>query len=1707
MNNDNSESNKYESENKMKINKAGITRKRESLISHRGKEFLKKKKAGSMRHVVKEKKKININISQNININTNLKELEKKTYNQNSVNQNHENKSKHYPKKNAMKMRSCIYSVNKAKEIRNSNSKLYLSGLLSLNKSRSKELDSSFKIDKLSIKQTKLNTKESREGQFFEFYINDNKKNLEYKLKNNCISTTKYNLITFFPKGLLYQFSRLSNIYFLFTAIIQSIPVISPLTSLTAIIPLIFVLGVSMIREAIEDLSRHNFDNLNNEEEVIVFRDNKFIKATSETLRHGEIILLYENKSVPADMILIDSGFREGTCYVETSSLDGEKTLKLKVANKYTQGFISNDIQSNKNIEKLIQNGKYFFSGFIKINCPNADLNFINGTMHTYFQKDDKDIEQDIVISTNDFLLKGSVLKNTNWIIGIVVYTGMNNKIILNSKKPRLKISKVEKNLNYYLLFIFTFLIICCAECSVFHHYHYIKNQKFYDNFIFIKNGKNTESFIIFFTYFLLLNTMIPISLIVSTEIIKIVQGIFITWDIYLYSKWRHCFCGAKSVSIIEELGNVNFIFSDKTGTLTKNQLQFKYCIIDNKYYEYIRLSGLTRNNNSLKLKKIKKISTKYSLINRYVNRKSETYTKINHDLANNSKILLNNPEDSSFIADEDHDSVKGKNNIESKSVTIFHNKRISADKMEKNKKISIVSKKDNYNTFIFKRENFNFNNKIEKREVCNTPKNIEVKSKNQIFNPINEKSEKNSNGSFSNSKSISIINKSVKKKKEIKTEHNSNYTYDNESEDNSDDSESNSNENSYKENSVYSGINKYKNKIEEQKKKGRNSTILEVKNEDYESITSLRQIIKFSEGYFGNSENNPHLRKLTFEADDEFDYIHEFWKALSLTNECIIKDENGEIKYMGTSPDDLELVRTASQQGYKLIETSINTKTIRISGKEYSFEILKVIGFSSERKRMSIIVKDEVGIKLYTKGADCEISKRLSKRSLESESYGIISNGLIEFSKKGLRTLMVAYRKINEEDYNSWVNRLYEDELNIQNKQKMIDKLYDIIENNLILIGGTVVEDKLQDKVPETIKELRSAGIKIWVLTGDKLDTAENIGHSCNLLSKEQKLFTLKVMPGDDEGKVKEDPYPEMIQFFSEFQEFLDGLVKKYNLETKYYKKNKKDNNNNNKQYLYNFNNENLDNIDNYNMDIISGESSFNQSSSHDSNYSVKSKIIDFDTFNYLKEKNILEPFSIIIEAPILCGLFKDEEWTEHFLNIAYNSNTVICCRVSPSQKSQVIKKMKNFDKNAITLAIGDGGNDVSMIMEANIGIGIYGEEGMSAAQASDFSIGEFQLLKRLLFIHGRTNLFRISKMILYFFYKNFVFTMAQLYFSFICLASGQTFIDDWYITCYNLIFTALPLCVSALSDTDIDIKDGKEKKNLCLLYKENRDNYKIFSFGRFILKLIKGIFISFILFVFCLVSETLAQGRKKDIWYLSLKNYICILIIVSVNLLLTTNYLVYILPLTIAITTFLLLIIFLIINHYGVLFFFNSKASIQLTFSSPLTFLHIIFICSFSFIIDYATNLANIFFSKSLSSKIMLRKAFKSNRKSYYKINNKLLNSKSYSKPSKKREQKRNSLNCEDGKSKNVNVNKSQDNNNTPKAFNNTKYKVGPDYKNDFFSLRLLKINNNNNDNIDKNNNIYNDIKNYNNEKNNIKSNIDSKSINNAKIEENNE
>ena len=328
---------------------------------------------------------------------------------------------------------------------------------------------------------------------------------------------------------------------------------------------------------------------------------------------------------------------------------------------------------------------------------------------------------------------------------------------------------------------------------------------------------------------------------------------------------------------------------------------------------------------------------------------------------------------------------------------------------------------------------------------------------------------------------------------------------------------------------------------------------------------------------------------------------------------------------------------------------------------------------------------------------------------------------------------------------------------------------------------------------------------------------------------------------------------------------------------------------------------------IPSLNASILLGNNKINASSSLNSSKNIFSK------YTLIREGKSLPPFSILIESSILSLIFSSEIKKNQFLKIALKASTVVCCRVSPLQKSKVVKEVKKYDKNAITLAIGDGGNDVSMIMEAHLGIGIYGEEGMRAVQASDFAIGEFKFLRRLLFFHGRTNSNRISRMILYFFYKNFVFSVVQFVYAFFCMGSGQTIIDDWFITLYNLVFTALPLGVQAITDFDILESDNDIiSKFMPFLYKESREIYPIFSIFKFITSLTKGFISAFLIFyIVCfsdLGSEINKRGDYGTLWYMSFKTYTSIIISVNMTLFLSVRYITFLFPLIMILSSFIL-------------------------------------------------------------------------------------------------------------------------------------------------------------------------------------------------------
>ena len=361
---------------------------------------------------------------------------------------------------------------------------------------------------------------------------------------------------------------------------------------------------------------------------------------------------------------------------------------------------------------------------------------------------------------------------------------------------------------------------------------------------------------------------------------------------------------------------------------------------------------------------------------------------------------------------------------------------------------------------------------------------------------------------------------------------------------------------------------------------------------------------------------------------------------------------------------------------------------------------------------------------------------------------------------------------------------------------------------------------------------------------------------------------------------------------------------------------------------------------------------------------------------------KKKIPVFSIIIESPILSKIFKEAQLTKDFLSIAVLANTVICCRVSPLQKSNVIKEIKNYDKSAITLAIGDGGNDVSMINEANIGIGVFGEEGMSAVKASDFSIGEFKFLRRLLFFHGRNNNNRIGQLIVYFFYKNFVFSISQILFGFFCFMSGQTILDDWLITGFNLVFTSLPLVIQALTDFDVLETDSKEcKKLMPYLYRESRDVNRNFNFYKICFNLTKGLIVSALCFYMIIFSDYGTSFNKNGdygtLWFVSLKVNTMILFNVSVNLILNMRFFVWFFPFVMILTSFVMYVGCLFFFHYNI--YFNICGTLIETLKSLRFYFNLLLVIGLNFIVDFAINSYYFFFDFQVSKELMISNKYK--------------------------------------------------------------------------------------------------------------------------------
>ena len=466
---------------------------------------------------------------------------------------------------------------------------------------------------------------------------------------------------------------------------------------------------------------------------------------------------------------------------------------------------------------------------------------------------------------------------------------------------------------------------------------------------------------------------------------------------------------------------------------------------------------------------------------------------------------------------------------------------------------------------------------------------------------------------------------------------------------------------------------------------------------------------------------------------------FRDFVTALALCNNVTpIQDSStGETIFQASSPDEMALVEFAQLVGVKLFKRDLKKITIRTDKGRDSYKILETFPFSSSTKRMGIVLyhKKTDRILFYLKGADEVIKDKIDNKNSQTK----MSEECENYAAEGLRTLVITQRVMDKEEYAEFHQRYQKAAASMSNREDSIKEAISLIERGMTFLGVTGVEDKLQDDVDKVIAKLNSGGIKVWMLTGDKVETAKCISISTGLKKRDQKFYELV---GLDDRR---------------------SLLERLNFNPK---------------------------------DTV--------------------LIIDGLTLEFI--------FSQKLEC--------------EFVRVACPCEGVICSRVSPTQKSLIVKSLQMFTEARVA-AIGDGGNDVAMIQTSHVGIGVEGKEGKQASLASDFAISEFKHLTLLVLWHGRLSYLRTSKLANFIFHRGMIISVIQILFIVLFYYSAIPIYNGYLMFGYSTIFTSLPVFALVL-DEDLS---REVVKTYPLLYISNQLGRGLNS-TRFFLWLFKSIY-----------------------------------------------------------------------------------------------------------------------------------------------------------------------------------------------------------------------------------------------------------------------
>ena len=533
---------------------------------------------------------------------------------------------------------------------------------------------------------------------------------------------------------------------------------------------------------------------------------------------------------------------------------------------------------------------------------------------------------------------------------------------------------------------------------------------------------------------------------------------------------------------------------------------------------------------------------------------------------------------------------------------------------------------------------------------------------------------------------------------------------------------------------------------------------------------TGIEPVLRFPGVLTPNPELVRNIRDL---VQDPHSAEHAMFLALALCHTCdrVVEPITGRLSNQAASPDEASLVSAAAEVGCVFSgRPKPNVVSVIVNGAPTDYVIVHTVGFTSERRMMTVVARETVTgeTMIYSKGADSSVLSKCATGPIDATKAAVST-----FSHSGFRTLCVAARSVSHPGWSEMQTRL------ASGDPGEIAAVNSEIESNLTLLGSTAVEDRLQTGVPETLQSLKSAGIKICMITGDKRETAVNIARACGLISSRKSVF---LMLGGDQLEGGADGLPPSagaavpvigagsfvpltcLEEIAKNQWQLDPRLRRYWLKEV-------------------------------------AELGLRPAASHMGSFTSP-------------RAGRSDTFSLVIDGKNLQSVFASPAATQQLVDVLTfeQCEAVVFCRVSPKQKGEIVRLVQRHlmasNRGGIrsTLAIGDGANDINMINIANVGVGIAGNEGAQAANSADYAIKEFADLYRLLLVHGRFNYRRTSGFIAMFLYKNFAFTICQFWFATVSAFSAQTASESAYLLLFNSVFGIIPLFLFGTMDKDVD-------------------------------------------------------------------------------------------------------------------------------------------------------------------------------------------------------------------------------------------------------------------------------------------------------------